>query len=147
MTSPEPSFTGGLPEDRITVNAEHEIIGAPGFPDLDTGAGGMDDSPIPYTLTPEGDAAASAGDPWADPDYRPRFAPPLTPAAAAAIADDAYGRPPGTSLRLLRGVLSPDPEIAFEEAVMVLDEWDSDDSAAYADRVEAGLEPEAEAEP
>jgi len=107
----------------------------------------LDDWPIPYTLTPEGEAAASAEDPWADPDYHPRFAPPLTPEAAAAMADEAYGRPPGTSLRLLRGVLSPDPEIAFEEAVMVLDEWDSDDSAAYADRVEAGLEPEAEAEP
>jgi hypothetical protein len=104
----------------------------------------LDDWPIPYTLTPEGEAAASAEDPQADPDYHPRFAPALTPEAAAAIADDAYGRPPGTSLRLLGEALSPDPEIAFEEAAAVLDEWDSADSSAYVDRVEAGLEPEAE---
>jgi hypothetical protein len=75
-----------------------------------------DDSPIPYTLTP---------------------------AAAALLADEFFGREPGTAFRLLGGALPPDPEAAFEVAAEVLDEWDSADSAAYADRVEAGAEPEA----
>ena len=61
----EPSFIGGLPEDRITVTAEHEIAAA----------------------DPEAEAEAEAE--WAD-------------------------------------------------------NWDSADSHAYMDRVEAGLEPEAE---
>jgi hypothetical protein len=61
----EPSFIGGLPEDRITVTAEHEIAAT------------------------DPDAEAEAEAEWAD-------------------------------------------------------NWDSADSAAYMDRVEAGLEPEVE---
>jgi hypothetical protein len=64
-TQPEPSFIGGLPEDRITVTAEHEI---------------------------------AATDPEADAEWEAEWA----------------------------------------------DSWDSADSNAYMDRVEAGLEPEAE---
>jgi hypothetical protein len=67
-------------------------------------------------------------------------------AEAAAIADEFFGRAPGTAARLLGPELSSDAEIAFEQAAEILDEWDSADSSAYQDRVEAGLEPEAEAE-
>jgi hypothetical protein len=67
-------------------------------------------------------------------------------AEVAAIADEFFGREPGTAARLLGPELSSDPEIAFEQAAEILDEWDSADSSAYQDRVEAGLEPDAEAE-
>jgi hypothetical protein len=64
--------------------------------------------------------------------------------AAFSDADEAYGRAPGTAARLLAGEEITDPEAAFEAAAEVLDEWDPDAAAAYMDRVEAGLEPEAE---
>jgi hypothetical protein len=67
-----------------------------------------------------------------------------TAAEAAAIADEFFGREPGTAARLLGAELSPDPEIAHEQAMEILDEWDSADSAAYQARVEAGIEPEVE---
>jgi hypothetical protein len=65
-------------------------------------------------------------------------------AEAAAMADEYFGREPGTAAGLLGAELSLDPEIAYEQAAEILDEWDSADSAAYQARVEAGLEPEAE---
>ena len=39
---------------------------------------------------------------------------------------------------------SPEPEFDAEAEAEWADEWDSADSHAYQDRVEAGLEPEAE---
>jgi hypothetical protein len=48
----EPSFLGGLPEDRITVNAEHEIVAAP---ELET-------EPVSYTLTPRAEAVLASWD-------------------------------------------------------------------------------------
>jgi hypothetical protein len=42
----EPSFIGGLPEDRITVNADHEIVTAEPDPD----------EPVPFTLTSRAEA-------------------------------------------------------------------------------------------
>jgi len=38
----------------------------------------------------------------------------------------------------------PEPELDAEAEAEWADEWDSADSHAYMDRVEAGLEPEAE---
>ena len=38
----------------------------------------------------------------------------------------------------------PEPELDAEAEAEWADEWDSEDSHAYMDRVEAGLEPEAE---
>ena len=38
----------------------------------------------------------------------------------------------------------PEPELDAEYEAEWADEWDSADSHAYMDRVEAGLEPEAE---
>ena len=46
----EPSFPGGLPGDRITVNAEHEIAAAP------------ETEPVPYTLTPRAEAVMASWD-------------------------------------------------------------------------------------
>jgi hypothetical protein len=80
----------------------------------------------------------------------------LTPAAEVALsgsreieeafhaAEENYGRKPGTAARLLADQEIADPETAYELAAEVLDEWDPDAAAAYMDRVEAGLEPEAE---
>ena len=48
----EPSFLGGLPEDRIAVNAEHEIVAAP---ELET-------EPVSYTLTPRAEAVLASWD-------------------------------------------------------------------------------------
>jgi hypothetical protein len=50
----EPSFIGGLPEDRITVTAEHEI------------AATDPDEPVPFTLTPEAEAALAEAEPEAE---------------------------------------------------------------------------------
>jgi hypothetical protein len=80
-------------------------------------------SPVPYLLTPAAEAALDSPEIY----------------VAFSRADEAYGRTPGTAARLLAG-----EEITDPEAAEVLDEWDSADSAAYMDRVEAGLEPEAE---
>jgi hypothetical protein len=65
-------------------------------------------------------------------------------AEAAAMADEFFAREPGTAARLLGGELSPDPEIAYEQAAEILDEWDCLDADAYQARAEAGLEPELE---
>jgi hypothetical protein len=64
-------------------------------------------------------------------------------AEAAAAADEFFGREPGTAARLLGGDVSPDPEIAYEQAAEILDEWDSADSDAYQARAEAEGQPEA----
>jgi hypothetical protein len=50
----EPSFIGGLPEDRITVTAEHEI------------AATDPDEPVPFALTEEAEAALDAAEPEAE---------------------------------------------------------------------------------
>ena len=49
---PEPSFPGGLPEDRITVSAEHEIVAAPE----------LEAEPVSYTLTPRAEAVLASWD-------------------------------------------------------------------------------------
>ena len=48
--------------------------------------------------------------PQADPDWRPELAPPLDPEVIHAMVDWAYGREPGTSARLLAGLMGPEPE-------------------------------------
>jgi hypothetical protein len=53
----EPSFIGGLPEDRITVTAEHEIAAA------------NPDEPVPFTLTDQAEAALDATEP--EPEAEP----------------------------------------------------------------------------
>lgn len=97
-------------------------------------------SPVPYLLTLEAEAALDSSR-----EIEPCLAsdnPEIL--AAFSDADEAYGRTPGTAARLLAGEEITDPEAAFEAAAEVLDEWDPDAAAAYMDRVEAGLEPEAE---
>jgi hypothetical protein len=62
-SSRSPGSTGraGRLSENGTENADHEIITTPGFPEPDSEAAvSLDDSPIPYTLTSEGDAAARA---------------------------------------------------------------------------------------
>ena len=50
-----------MPENGTANCRITQIITTPGFPELDPEAtASLDDSPIPYTLTPEGDAAAHA---------------------------------------------------------------------------------------
>jgi hypothetical protein len=85
--------------------------------------------PVPYSLTPQGEAALA--------DTREIE-------EAFAAAEEFYGRNPGTAARLLAGDEIDGPDVAYELAAEVLDEWDPDAAAAYMDRVEAGLEPEAE---
>lgn len=85
--------------------------------------------PVPYSLTPQGEAALA--------DTREIE-------EAFAAAEEFYGRKPGTAARLLAGDEIDGPDAAYELAAEVLDEWDPDAAAAYMDRVEAGLEPEAE---
>jgi hypothetical protein len=61
---------------------------------------------------PDPSPGPQAGDPWADPQYRPEPAPPLPSGLADAMADRAYYRPPGTTVRLMAELMSPhaDPE-------------------------------------
>jgi hypothetical protein len=92
----------------------------------------LTDQPVPYTLTAEGEAAAVA---------EPTL-PPGAEGTAAAI-DEFYGRTPGTAARLYAELAGPDPEVTWEAVAEAADEWDCFDAAAYMDRVEAGLEPEA----
>ena len=89
-------------------------------------------SPVPFSLTPEGEAALAGSREIEE---------------AFAAAEENYGRAPGTAARLLASYEIDGPEAAYELASEVLDEWDPDAAAAYMDRVEAGLEPEAEAGP
>ena len=49
---PEPSFPGGLPGDRITVSAGHEIVAAPE----------LEAEPVSYTLTPRAEAVLASWD-------------------------------------------------------------------------------------
>ena len=115
----------------------------------------------------------TAPDPWAEGDYTPS-AGPLPPAlsdvlaaffttdrppdAAPRICSDARHRPevdpdepvPFTLTEQAEAALDADPEpepdaeAAAEAEAEWADNWDSADSHAYMDRVEAGLEPEAE---
>jgi hypothetical protein len=90
-------------------------------------------SPVPYSLTPEAEAALSGSREIEE---------------AFHTAEENYGRQPGTAARLLADQEIAGPEAAYELAAEVLDEWDSAESAAHQDRLEAqGAEPEAEAEP
>jgi hypothetical protein len=108
------------PEMERTVTTE------PG-PQADT-----ETEPVPYSLTPAAEAALAGSREIEE---------------AFSSAEENYGREPGTAARLLASYEIAGPEAAYELAAEVLDEWDSSDSAAYQDRAEAGLEPEAEAEP
>lgn len=52
----------------------------------------------------------------------------MTPAeSAAAAADHFFGRPAGTAAELLAEELSPDPEIAYEQSMEILDEIQPED--------------------
>ena len=90
------------------------------------------DEPVPYSLTPAAEAALPAVREIEE---------------AFAAAEENYGRKPGSAARLLADQEIDGPEAAYEIAAEVLDNWDSGDSAAYQDRLEAeGADPEAEAE-
>src|SRR5690348_10756396 len=106
---------------------ERTVTTAPG-PQAGTG-----NEPVPYSLTPAAEVAL-AGSPEIE--------------AAFAAAEENYGRQPGTAARLLASYEIDNAEAAYDLAAEVLDEWDSADSAAYQDRLEAETEaaeePEAE---
>jgi len=100
--------------------------------------------------------SAPEPDPWAEGKYRPH-ADPLPPALAdslvswaAAQAAPADEPVPFTLTGQAEAALDADPEpepdaeAEAEAEAEWADEWDSGDSHAYMDRVEAGLEPEAE---
>lgn len=90
------------------------------------------EQPVPYSLTPGAEAAVPGN---------------REIEAAFTAAEENFGHKPGAAGRLLADYEIEDPETAYELAAEVLDEWDSCDSAAYQDRIEAGLEPEPEAGP
>jgi hypothetical protein len=87
--------------------------------------------------------------PWADPDYHPQLAPPISDAFYRAAGD--YCRAENAKAELgddpVPYVLTPGAEELLEAEAGAeaewADEWDSADSNAYQARVEAGLEPEA----
>ena len=73
---------------------------------------------------------------------------PLPAGVIHAIVDCAYHLPPGTSAERWAALMDPEPELGSDAEAEADEwdepEWDSQDSNAYQDRVEAGLEPEAE---
>ena len=93
------------------------------------------DRPVPYTLTAQAEAELGTSDPA-----------PGDEATAAAI-DAFYGRQPGTAARLYTELAGPDPEATWEAVIETVDERASADAEAREARVEAGPEPEADAEP
>ena len=91
------------------------------------------DRPVPYSLTPAAEAALPAN---------------CEIETAFAAAEENFGCKPGTADRVLADWEIEDPAAAYDLAAEVLDEWDSSDSAAFQDRLEAeGESPELEAEP
>jgi hypothetical protein len=93
-------------------------------------------------------------DPWAEGNYGP-YADPLPPdladsiasscAAQAAAADEPVPFTlTGQAEAALDAEPEPEAEAEAEAEAEWADEWDSEDSHVYMDRVEAGLEPEAE---
>ena len=106
------------------------------------------DGQVPYTLTPAGQAVAAHPDTWdrdlwvaLDAGEQPG---PQAEREARRQSDaEAWGGR-GPSASYAEWLAEGQAETEAEADADWSDEWDSADSNAYQDRVEAGLEPEAE---
>jgi hypothetical protein len=97
-------------------------------------------SPVPYSLTPDAEAALDSSP---EPGPYPGISDPERLAAWCGFATATDMRAAYEDYaRAAEAEEKADLEAEWEAELA--DNWDSADSAAYADRVEAGLEPEAE---
>jgi hypothetical protein len=93
-----------------------------------------ENEPVPYSLTPKGEAALVPYPGRDDPERLAQWCG-FASAADMTAAYEKYARAAEAEEEAER-------EAAYEAEWA--DNWDSADSSAYMDRVEAGLEPEAE---